>query len=126
VHSCDPLRWRRPAPSRSRPHGFRAIGSRSGRTAQLWSRNQKDFTRRFPAYLDPEEARAMAIFAAVRPSPQRPSVRSGRLANGHRVIRNFSNCRCGARIAGAKTRGIDAALAFVGSSVSRLNQEPQQ
>jgi len=29
--------------------GFRAIGRKSGRSAQLWSRNQKDFTRRFPA-----------------------------------------------------------------------------
>jgi ATP-dependent DNA ligase len=28
--------------------GFRAIGRKSGRRAQLWSRNQKDFTRRFP------------------------------------------------------------------------------
>ena len=28
--------------------GFRAIGRRSARSAQLWSRNQKDFTRRFP------------------------------------------------------------------------------
>jgi DNA ligase D-like protein (predicted ligase) len=28
--------------------GFRAIGRKSGRNAQLWSRNQKDFTRRFP------------------------------------------------------------------------------
>ena len=28
--------------------GFRAIGRKSGRTAQLWSRNQKDFARRFP------------------------------------------------------------------------------
>jgi bifunctional non-homologous end joining protein LigD len=28
--------------------GFRAIGRKSGRSAQLWSRNQKDFTRRFP------------------------------------------------------------------------------
>jgi ATP-dependent DNA ligase len=28
--------------------GFRAIGRRSGRSMQLWSRNQKDFTRRFP------------------------------------------------------------------------------
>ena len=28
--------------------GFRAIGRRSGRSTQLWSRNQKDFTRRFP------------------------------------------------------------------------------
>jgi bifunctional non-homologous end joining protein LigD len=28
--------------------GFRAIGRKSGRIAQLWSRNQKDFTRRFP------------------------------------------------------------------------------
>jgi bifunctional non-homologous end joining protein LigD len=27
--------------------GFRAIGRRSGRSAQLWSPNQKDFTRRF-------------------------------------------------------------------------------
>src|SRR5215472_14206295 len=27
--------------------GFRAIGSKSARSAQLWSRNQKDFTRRF-------------------------------------------------------------------------------
>ena len=27
--------------------GFRAIGRESGRSAQLWSRNQKDFTRRF-------------------------------------------------------------------------------
>jgi bifunctional non-homologous end joining protein LigD len=27
--------------------GFRAIGRKSGRNAQLWSRNQKDFTRRF-------------------------------------------------------------------------------
>jgi ATP-dependent DNA ligase len=26
--------------------GFRAIGRKSGRSAQLWSRNQKDFTRR--------------------------------------------------------------------------------
>jgi ATP-dependent DNA ligase len=29
--------------------GFQAIGRKSGRSAQLWSRNQKDFTRRFPA-----------------------------------------------------------------------------
>ena len=29
--------------------GYRAIGRRSGRSAQLWSRNQKDFTRRFAA-----------------------------------------------------------------------------
>jgi len=28
--------------------GFRAIGRKSGRSAQLWSRNQKDFARRFP------------------------------------------------------------------------------
>lgn len=28
--------------------GFRAIGRKSGRSAQLWSRNQKDFIRRFP------------------------------------------------------------------------------
>jgi bifunctional non-homologous end joining protein LigD len=28
--------------------GYRAIGRKSGRSAQLWSRNQKDFTRRFP------------------------------------------------------------------------------
>jgi ATP-dependent DNA ligase len=28
--------------------GFRAIGRKSGPSAQLWSRNQKDFTRRFP------------------------------------------------------------------------------
>jgi bifunctional non-homologous end joining protein LigD len=27
--------------------GFHAIGRQSGRSAQLWSRNQKDFTRRF-------------------------------------------------------------------------------
>ena len=27
--------------------GFRAIGRKSGRSAQLWSRNQKDFVRRF-------------------------------------------------------------------------------
>jgi bifunctional non-homologous end joining protein LigD len=29
--------------------GFRAIGRKSGRSAQLWSRNQKDVTRRFAA-----------------------------------------------------------------------------
>ena len=28
--------------------GFRDIGRKSGMSAQLWSRNQKDFTRRFP------------------------------------------------------------------------------
>jgi ATP dependent DNA ligase domain len=28
--------------------GFRAIGRKSGRSAQPWSRNQKDFARRFP------------------------------------------------------------------------------
>jgi bifunctional non-homologous end joining protein LigD len=28
--------------------GFRAIGRKSRRSGQLWSRNQKDFTRRFP------------------------------------------------------------------------------
>jgi bifunctional non-homologous end joining protein LigD len=28
---------------------YRAIGRKSGRSAQLWSRNQKDFARRFPA-----------------------------------------------------------------------------
>lgn len=28
--------------------GFQAIGRKSGRSAQLWSRNQKDFTRDFP------------------------------------------------------------------------------
>jgi ATP-dependent DNA ligase len=27
--------------------GFRANGRKSGRSAELWSRNQKDFTRRF-------------------------------------------------------------------------------
>jgi bifunctional non-homologous end joining protein LigD len=31
--------------------GFRAIGRKSGRSAQLWSRNQKDFSRRFPTVL---------------------------------------------------------------------------
>jgi bifunctional non-homologous end joining protein LigD len=31
--------------------GFRAIGRKSGRSAPLWSRNQKDFTRRYPAVL---------------------------------------------------------------------------
>jgi DNA ligase D-like protein (predicted ligase) len=30
------------------PDGFRAIGRKAGRSAQLWSRNQKDFTRHFP------------------------------------------------------------------------------
>ena len=29
--------------------GFRAIGRKSGRSTQLWSRNQKDFARRFPS-----------------------------------------------------------------------------
>jgi ATP-dependent DNA ligase len=29
--------------------GYRAIGRKSGRSTQLWSRNQKDFARRFPA-----------------------------------------------------------------------------
>jgi ATP-dependent DNA ligase len=29
--------------------GFRAVGRKSGRNVQLWSRNQKDFTRRFPS-----------------------------------------------------------------------------
>ena len=29
--------------------GFRAIGRKAGRTAQLWSRNQKNFARRFPS-----------------------------------------------------------------------------
>ena len=29
--------------------GFRAIGRKAGRVAQLWSGNQKDFTRRFPS-----------------------------------------------------------------------------
>jgi len=29
--------------------GFRAIGRKSGRSAQLWSRNHKDSTGRFPA-----------------------------------------------------------------------------
>jgi ATP-dependent DNA ligase len=28
--------------------GFRAIGRKAGRSAQLWSSNQKDFARRFP------------------------------------------------------------------------------
>jgi bifunctional non-homologous end joining protein LigD len=27
--------------------GFRAIGQKSGRSTQLWSRNHKDFTHRF-------------------------------------------------------------------------------
>jgi ATP-dependent DNA ligase len=31
--------------------GFRAIGRKSGRSAQLWSRNQRDFTRRFPGVI---------------------------------------------------------------------------
>jgi len=35
--------------------GFRAIGRKSGRSVQLWSRNQKDFARRFP-----EVAKAVA------------------------------------------------------------------
>jgi ATP-dependent DNA ligase len=29
--------------------GYRAIGRKAGRSSQLWSRNQKDFARRFPA-----------------------------------------------------------------------------
>jgi ATP-dependent DNA ligase len=29
--------------------GYRAIGRKSGRSTQLWSRNQKNFARRFPA-----------------------------------------------------------------------------
>ena len=28
--------------------GFRAIGRKAGRSTQLWSRNQKNFARRFP------------------------------------------------------------------------------
>lgn len=28
--------------------GYRAIGVKTGGQAQLWSRNRKDFTRRFP------------------------------------------------------------------------------
>jgi hypothetical protein len=64
--------------------------------------------------LDPEEARAIVdpalklmidavhrydgyIFAAVSPSPQRPSVRSGKLRNGHRAVCNSSKY-------GSKTR----------------------
>jgi bifunctional non-homologous end joining protein LigD len=31
--------------------GFRAIARKSGRTAQLWSRNRKDFARRFPGVI---------------------------------------------------------------------------
>ena len=31
--------------------GFRAIGRKAGRTVQLWSRNQKNFARRFPTVL---------------------------------------------------------------------------
>lgn len=31
--------------------GFRAMGRKSGRSTQLWSRNHKDFSRRFPAVL---------------------------------------------------------------------------
>jgi bifunctional non-homologous end joining protein LigD len=31
-----------------RADGLRAVGRKSGRSAQLWSRNQKGFTRRFP------------------------------------------------------------------------------
>src|SRR5499425_3284257 len=33
--------------------GFRAIGRKSGRSAHLWSRNQKDFVRRFPGVVKP-------------------------------------------------------------------------
>jgi bifunctional non-homologous end joining protein LigD len=32
--------------------GFRAVGRKSGRSAQLWSRNHKDFSRRFPEVLN--------------------------------------------------------------------------
>src|SRR5215831_12340358 len=32
--------------------GFRAVGRKSGRSAQLWSRNHKDFSRRFPKVLN--------------------------------------------------------------------------
>jgi DNA ligase D-like protein (predicted ligase) len=31
--------------------GFRAVGGKSGRSVQLWSRNHKDFSRRFPELL---------------------------------------------------------------------------
>ena len=31
--------------------GFRAIGRKGGRTARLWSRNQKTLRRRFPTVL---------------------------------------------------------------------------
>ena len=34
-----------------KPDGFRAIVRMSGRSVQLWSRNQKDFTRGFPTVL---------------------------------------------------------------------------
>jgi hypothetical protein len=40
----DGIEWR----YELRLDGFRAIGLKSGRNAQLWSRNQKDFNRRFP------------------------------------------------------------------------------
>ena len=32
--------------------GFRAIGRKAGRSAQLWSRNKKDFVRRFPGVVE--------------------------------------------------------------------------
>ena len=32
--------------------GFRAVGRKSGRSAQLWSRNHKDFSPRFPEVLN--------------------------------------------------------------------------
>jgi DNA ligase D-like protein (predicted ligase) len=48
-HSAEPLpedaQWR----YELKLDGFRAIGRKAGRTAQLWSRNQKNFARQFPA-----------------------------------------------------------------------------
>ena len=48
---CENVEWPPKGPEwqyELKLDGFRAIGRKSGRGAQLWSRNHKDFGRRFP------------------------------------------------------------------------------
>ncbi|MBV8775381.1 MAG: hypothetical protein JO166_24070 [Deltaproteobacteria bacterium] len=47
-HGVERLTERREWRYELKLDGFRAIGRKAGRTGQLWSRNQKNFARRFP------------------------------------------------------------------------------
>jgi hypothetical protein len=91
--SCaQPIIEIRPWPGRTRTgdaYGYRAIGGKVGRTAQLWSRNLKEFARRFPA-----------VTAALEPLPN-DTVIDGEIVALMRMASPHSICFRDSRITGS-------------------------